>query len=367
MAAHDHHQPEFTPIRRTGSEKRRRLRAVLAVLPSVFVIGTLLGSAQAAPAIFEVNDTRDMIDRNLGDGQCETSAGTCTMRAAIQEANANPGPDVIRVLPGIYAIAIAPINENAANVGDFEITDPVTIEKAPGYLGDVIVDGGTPLPSSPVIARGLDRLFEIHPGAGDVTLRNLTLQNGFSPEEGGAIQNWSLGKLTLDGVTIKDSYAEKAGGGLNHADLHDYPWTTEPPNLELLPYGRVEIMRSTFTGNGSSGGSGGAINNSSGGTITISAGSVITLNPGPIMPDALDPEEFVLVDSSDYPVAASAIANQARWEKAGTLKISDSTISLNAAEGSGAGILNEGDSIVEITNSTITQNRATAGGGGLYT
>ena len=94
---------------------------------------------------------------------------------------------------------------------------------------------------------------------------------------------------------------------------------------------------------------------------------MITLNPGPIMPDPLDPEEFVLVDPSDYPIAASAIANQAQWEKVGTLKISDSTISLNAAEGNGAGILNEGDSIVEITNSTITQNRTTSGGGGLYT
>jgi CSLREA domain-containing protein len=368
--AQDHHQPGFIPItpnRKTGSEKRHRLRALLAVFPAVFVVGTLLGSAQAAPVTFVVNSTFDAVDANVGDRTCRTSAGDCTLRAAIQEANANPGSDVIHIIPGTYAIGIAPINENAANVGDFEILDPVTIEKAPGYLGDVIVDGGTPLPSSPVVARGLDRLFEIHPGAGDVTFRNITLQNGFSPEEGGAIQNWSLGKLTLDGVTVKDNYAEKAGGGLNQADLHDYPWTTEPPNLELLPYGRVDIRRSTFTGNGSGGGSGGAINNVSGGTITISGGSVITLNPGPIQPDPLDPEEFVLVDPSDYPIAASAIANQARWEKAGTLKISDSTISLNTAEGNGAGILNEGDSIVEVTNSTITQNRATSGGGGLST
>ena len=29
---------------------------------------------------------------------------------------------------------------------------------------------GNPLPGAPVAARGLDRIFEIHPGAGDVTL-----------------------------------------------------------------------------------------------------------------------------------------------------------------------------------------------------
>ncbi len=326
----------------------------------------LPAQAAAAGATLVVDSTMDAVDTNVGDGVCRAAGTGCTLRAAIQEANANPGADLIHVLPGTYAIGIAPINENAANVGDFEILDPVTIEKAPGHLGDAIVDGGTPLPSSPLIARGLDRLFEVHPGAGDVTFRNLTLQNGFSPEEGGAIQNWSMGKLTLDGVTVKDNYAEKAGGGLNHADLNDYVWTTEPPNLELLPHGRVEITRSTFTGNGSSGGTGAAINNVSGGTITISQGSVVTLNPGPIKPDPLDPEQFVLVDPADYPLAASAIANQARWGKVGTLKIADSTISLNAAEGNGAGILSEGDSIVEVTNTTITQNRTSASGAGLY-
>ncbi|HZB79386.1 MAG TPA: hypothetical protein VE522_06035, partial [Actinomycetota bacterium] len=221
----------------------------------------------ATGTTFEVGDTADKVDANVGDGVCRTSAGTCTLRAATQEANARSGAAVISILPGTYAIEIAPINENAANVGDFEILDPVTIEKAPGYLGAVVIDGGTPLPSSPVVARGIDRLFEIHPGAGDVTFKNVTLQNGFSPEEGGAIQNWSLGKLTLDGVTVKDNYAEKAGGGVNQADLNDYEWATEPPNLALLPDGRVEIKRSTFTGNGSAGGSGAAINNVSGGTI----------------------------------------------------------------------------------------------------
>ena len=187
----------------------------------------------------------------------------------------------------MYSLAIVPLNENAANVGDLEILDAVTIEKPSGYLGDVIVDGGTPPPNYPLIARGIDRLFEIHPGAGDVTFRNVILQNGFSPEAGGAIQNWSWGKLTLEGVTVRDNYAEAGGGGLNMGDVHDYPWTTEPPNLDLLPHGRVEVKGSTFTGNGAGGG-GAAINNVSGATVSISDNSVITLNPCAIMPDPLD-------------------------------------------------------------------------------
>ncbi|HEX7255365.1 MAG TPA: right-handed parallel beta-helix repeat-containing protein [Gaiellaceae bacterium] len=354
----------ISPVRRTS---RRRIPLLCVAVAAVVAAALGLSAAMAAPPkTFIVDDTADLVDASVGNGVCQTSAGTCTLRAATQEANAIAGADLILILPGTYAIAIAPINENAANVGDFEILDPVTIEKAPTFLGDVVIDGGNPLPSAPIVARGLDRLFEIHPGAGDVTFRNVILQNGFSPEEGGAIQNWSLGKLTLDGVTVRDSYAEKAGGGLNHADLSDYEWATEPPNLELLPHGRVEIKGSTFTGNGAGGG-GAAINNVSGGTITISDESLITLNPGPIKPDPLEPEEFVLVDPSDYPIDASAISNQARYESFGTLKISNSTVSLNASEDSGAGISSWGDSVVTIDNaSTISQNRTGAEGGGLF-
>src|ERR687896_2623629 len=236
--------------------RRTLLLAVAAALAVVLGL-TAAPFASAAGRTFVVDSTADAVDANVGDGICRSSAGGCTLRAATQEANAGSGADVIQILPGTYPIAIAPINENAANVGDFELLDPVTIKKAPGYLGDVVIDGGNPLPGAPVIARGLDRIFEIHSGAGDVTIRNVTLRNGYSPEDGGAIQNWSLGKLTLDGVTVKDSYAEKAGGGLNLGDLNDYTWITEPPNLELFPHGRVEIRGSTFTGNGSGGGTGG--------------------------------------------------------------------------------------------------------------
>jgi parallel beta-helix repeat protein len=347
---------------------RRRRRSFFTAAAAIVVLSACLGlsGAIAAPAVtYLVDDTVDRVDASIGSNGCRTSANTCSLRAAIQEANAHPGADVIYILPGTYSIGLAPVNENAANVGDFELLDPVRIEKAPGYLGDVIIDGGNPLPGSNVTSRGVDRIFEIHPGAGDVTLRNLTLQNGFSPEEGGAIQNWSLGKLTLDGVTVKDSYAEKAGGGLNHADLNDYEWAVEPENLALLPFGRVEIKNSTFTGNGAGDG-GAAINNVSGGTITIT-GSLVTLNPGPIKPDPLDPEEFVLVDPSDYPLDASAISNQARWEAVGTIRIVDSEISKNASESSGAGISSWGDSIVNIEDSTVTGNRTGAEGGGLFT
>src|SRR5215216_5173820 len=42
-----------------------------------------------------VNSTDDGADILLGDGICEDEGGNCTLRAAIGEANAFPGPDMI--------------------------------------------------------------------------------------------------------------------------------------------------------------------------------------------------------------------------------------------------------------------------------
>ena len=52
----------------------------------------------AADANFVVNSTADMVDAEPGDGLCETDiTGDCTLRAAVQEANAFAGVDTITV------------------------------------------------------------------------------------------------------------------------------------------------------------------------------------------------------------------------------------------------------------------------------
>ena len=42
---------------------------------------------------FVVDSTADAPDATPGNGVCATAAGVCTLRAAITEANRNPGPD----------------------------------------------------------------------------------------------------------------------------------------------------------------------------------------------------------------------------------------------------------------------------------
>lgn len=50
-----------------------------------------------AAATFTVNSSADGPDTNPGDGVCVAERNACTLRAAIQEANALPGLDAINI------------------------------------------------------------------------------------------------------------------------------------------------------------------------------------------------------------------------------------------------------------------------------
>jgi hypothetical protein len=65
----------------------------IAVLVVAF-LGAHTTSASAS-VTFVVRVAYDGYDANLGDGVCATTSGRCTLRAAIQEANFNPGADTI--------------------------------------------------------------------------------------------------------------------------------------------------------------------------------------------------------------------------------------------------------------------------------
>ena len=111
----------------------------------------VLLALDAGAAPFEVNSTADAPDASPGDGVCQTaSPGTCTLRAAIQEANALPGADTIHVPAQTYTLTIAGAGEDLAATGDLDISDEVTIQG--DDAATTIIDGG-----------GLDRVFEVRP------------------------------------------------------------------------------------------------------------------------------------------------------------------------------------------------------------
>ena len=56
---------------------------------------------KAAPMVFTVDTTTDTVDATPGNKICANTAGLCTLRAALDEANRNPGPDTVAFnIPG---------------------------------------------------------------------------------------------------------------------------------------------------------------------------------------------------------------------------------------------------------------------------
>jgi len=95
-----------------------RLAVILAIV-SVLVV------ADAKAATFEVNSTGDAGDTDLGDGLCQTASGECTLRAAIEQANALPGLDTVNF--EILACASAPCTITPA-LPLPPVTDPILMD-----------------------------------------------------------------------------------------------------------------------------------------------------------------------------------------------------------------------------------------------
>jgi len=89
-------------------------------------------SASALAATFTVNAVDERRDAAPGDGSCDADPAApgeeqCTLRAAVQEANATPGADTIVVPAGIYRLTLQGSGEDAGLTGDLDLLDTVAI------------------------------------------------------------------------------------------------------------------------------------------------------------------------------------------------------------------------------------------------
>ncbi len=182
------------------------------------VLGAILAQTVLANT-YTVNYLADYADPNPGDGICAGNGNTnfCTLRAAIQTANAHAGPDVIVVPGGTYVLSLHGAGEDSAATGDLDITDSVTIQaQTAGVLP--VIDGD-----------GADRIFDIKQeslSSYDVTLNGLHLTNGLAgpagvvdDELGGAIRAGTNGGPSFLNnfnvlFCIIDNSIATAGGGM---------------------------------------------------------------------------------------------------------------------------------------------------------
>jgi CSLREA domain-containing protein len=170
------------------------------------LLATLLTAAPALPVhaaiikTFTVNSASDAVDANPGDGSCATSGGTCTLRAAVMEANHTGSGTTKIVLPAnaeSYELSIAPANGNDEATGDLNITRDTTI-----------VGAGSEL--SVVSGTGVDRLFIIEAGV-SATISDVDLSGG-SPATGGGGAIRNLGSLTVSRCRVAGNIASSGGG-----------------------------------------------------------------------------------------------------------------------------------------------------------
>ena len=81
------------------------MRAIAILFVVALLLGLVtIGSKLQAQATFTVNTTTDAKDANPGDGVCATAAGQCSLRAAIEEADALGGADTVSVPAGTYTL-----------------------------------------------------------------------------------------------------------------------------------------------------------------------------------------------------------------------------------------------------------------------
>ncbi|MEW6219696.1 MAG: Calx-beta domain-containing protein [Thermodesulfobacteriota bacterium] len=298
------------------------------VLALALVLG-MAGTAQAG--IYNVTKTADTLD-----GACDAD---CSLREALQAANAVAGPHTINIPAGTYLITRAGAEENANSTGDFDATKAVNFVGAGRDL--TIIDGGS-----------ADRLFDERTAATAMTFTDLTLQNGTlltATRNGGCVYSLS-GSITFTRTNVTGCTATNVGGAV---------WTNSGST--------VTVDNSTFSNNTSGTGStmhGGAI---VAGPVTVSNGSTFTNNTSGGHGGAIYAQGALNITGSTFSSnhADTSSCNAGAVYGSTTINVTDSTVSGNTAGNDGGGVMSNGGDIT-ITRSTISGNQAGNRGGAVY-
>jgi|GEM_PF-2152508 len=113
---------------RIAAPHRRRF-GFLALAAALVLTAASSTLTRAQSITILVDSTTDAPDAAPGDGACAATGGGCTLRAAVQEANAHPGADVILLPAGTFALTLVGWDDIAA-VGDLDVTDALTLRGA---------------------------------------------------------------------------------------------------------------------------------------------------------------------------------------------------------------------------------------------
>jgi hypothetical protein len=168
-----------------------RLRLFLAFVACVSL------APEAAAADFIVDDAGDAGDALL-DGICETAGASCTLRAAIEEANFLAGSDRILFAASLVIAVPAPLPAIAGQVTLDGTLTPGFVAGSPGVPIVVIENSGTAADGVALVA-----------GADGSVLRGLWVR-GFDDPGAGEVGGIAL--RGAGGVTVAGNYVGPVGG-----------------------------------------------------------------------------------------------------------------------------------------------------------
>ncbi|MCA9970856.1 MAG: CSLREA domain-containing protein, partial [Anaerolineales bacterium] len=300
----------------------------------ILALGLLAGIASdvARAAGFTVNSTADAVDALPGDGICATSGGVCTLRAAIQEANATPGADTVSLPIGTYTLSIAG-NDDSAAAGDLDVTQNLTLEGAGAALS--IID-----------AAGLDRALHVLPGV-TLNLYRLKIQNGLANPGGGMLLD---GSAWMREVSFSNNQAPETSTAGNGGAI-----------FAASASSSLTILISQFDNNSAYFG-GGAISTTTGSTLSVTdstfTGNDSALGGGAIYPNG----SATTISSSTFDGNSSGVGG-AVHSNSTAVSITNSTFVNNTAVNGGAVDARSGT--ITINNSTFSANSASGTGDSL--
>jgi CSLREA domain-containing protein len=308
---------------------------VVYLVPIALVLILLLWPARVRAATFTVNSTDDTDDTNPGDSVCIAGCDTCTLRAAITEANALAGADTIDFDPDVFSVP-----KTIALGRPLQTISNELIIKGPGET-TLTLD-----------ANGTGSVLFIQNDA-KITISDLSMTGGRAGSSGGGgIYTSARSTLTLNNVTVRGNTAPKynengiekqgIGGGIYNAGsliiLNNSTVSGNTANQGggiFKQLGTAILNRSTVSGNTATGRS-----DSSGGGITNYRGT-LTLN-----------NSTISVNSASFGGGIAAAGGDA------AITLNNCTVAFNSAQF-------DGSSGLRVTGGTVTlKNTIMANNGG---
>jgi hypothetical protein len=231
----------------TKTEHFFKALVVLAMLASLLAV-LAVRPAHATPT-FAVNFTGDLPDRNVGDGLCDVTTSTedtCTLRAAMQEANATSGADTID-----FNILSTASDCNATT----KVCTITPVSVLPPVTERVTIDGYTQPGASPNTKTvGNDAALKIQLNGTNVGGIGLEIQDASNSVIKGLVVNRFAEGITVGGDSVANRIegnfvGTDPTGTLDQGNTFDGVAIADGPS-ETVVGGSAPAKRNVISGNG---------------------------------------------------------------------------------------------------------------------